>query len=117
MTKKRCEYRIKKRIVYGAVPHEFLKSSLKYVAVVKYSLAGTIGAAVLPTVMVRSLVAPKLIDAEQLKKDHISNIDVLVFLSGEIQRYTEAIQVEKDIIHKLQEQIEVVKAEVSELQN
>lgn len=71
-------------IVYEAALHEFLKSSPKYAAAAKVSLAGAIaGAAVLPTVMVSGLIAQKLIDAEQLKKARISNKDVVNFLRGE----------------------------------
>jgi len=52
-------------IVYEAALHEFLKSSPKYAAAAKASVAGAIRAAVLPTVMVGGLVAQRLIDAEQ----------------------------------------------------
>ena len=103
-------------IVYEAALHEFLKSSPKYAAAAKASLAGAIGVAVLPTVMVGSLVAQKLIDAEQLKKARISNKDVINFLRGEIQRYTEAIKVKEDTIHQLQKQIDADQSQITEFQ-
>ena len=104
-------------IVYEAALHEFLKSSPKYAAAAKASLAGAVvGAAVLPTVMVGGLVAQKLIDAEQLKKARISNKDVINFLRGEIQRYTEAIKAKEDTIHQLQKQIEADQSQIAEFQ-
>ena len=45
-------------IVYEAALQEFLKSSPKYAAVAKASLAGAIGAAVLPTVPLVILISP-----------------------------------------------------------
>jgi len=104
-------------IVYEAALHEFLKSSPKYAAAAKASLAGAVvGAAVLPTVMVGGLVAQKLIDTEQLKKARISNKDVINFLRGEIQRYTEAIKAKEDTIHQLQKQIEADQLQITEFQ-
>lgn len=104
-------------IVYEAALHEFLKSSPRYAAAAKVSLAGAVvGAAVLPTVMVGCLVAQKLIDAEQLKKARISNKDVINFLRGEIQRYTEAIKAKEDTIHQLQKQIEADQSQITEFQ-
>ena len=104
-------------IVYEAALHEFLKSSPKYAAAAKASLAGAVvGAVVLPTVMVGGLVAQKLIDAEQLKKARISNKDVINFLRGEIQRYTEAIKAKEDTIHQLQKQIEADQSQIAEFQ-
>lgn len=104
-------------IVYEAALHEFLKSSPKYAAAAKASLAGAVvGAVVLPTVMVGGLVAQKLIDVEQLKKAHISNKDVINFLRGEIQRYTEAIKAKEDTIHQLQKQIEADQSQITEFQ-
>lgn len=104
-------------IVYEAALHEFLKSSPKYAAAAKASLAGAVvEAAVLPTVMVGGLVAQKLIDAEQLKKARISNKDVINFLRGEIQRYTEAIKAKEDTIHQLQKQIEADRLQITEFQ-
>ena len=103
-------------IVYEAALQEFLKSSPKYAAVAKASLAGVIGATVLPTVMVGGLVAQKLIDAEQLKKARISNKDVINFLRGEIQRYTEAVKAKEDTIHQLQKQIEADQLQITEFQ-
>ena len=104
-------------IVYEAALHEFLKSSPKYAAAAKASLAGAVvGAAVLPTVMLGGLVAQKLIDAEQLKKARISNKDVINFLRGEIQRYTEAIKAKEDTIHQLQKQIEADQSQIAEFQ-
>lgn len=104
-------------IVYEAALHEFLKSSPKYAAAAKVSLAGAmVGAAVLPTVMVGSLVVQKLIDAEQLKKARISNKDVINFLCGEIQRYTEAVKAKEDAIHQLQKQIEAERSQITEFQ-
>ena len=102
-------------IVYEAALHEFLKSSPKYAAAAKASVAGAVvGAAVLPTVMVGGLVAQKLIDAEQLKKARISNKDVTSFLRSEIQRYTEAIKAKEDTIHQLQKQIEADQSQITE---
>ena len=104
-------------IVYEAALHEFLKSSPKYAAAAKASLAGAVvGAVVLPTVMVGGLVAQKLIDVEQLKKARISNKDVINFLRGEIQRYTEAIKAKEDTIHQLQKQIEADQSQITEFQ-
>ena len=103
-------------IVYEAALHEFLKSSPKYAAAAKASVAGAIRAAVLPTVMVGGLVAQKLIDAEQLKKDRISNKDVINFLRGEIQRYTEAIKAKEGTIYQLQKQIEADQSQITEFQ-
>ena len=104
-------------IVYEAALHEFLKSSPKYAAAAKASLAGAmVGAVVLPTVMVGGLVAQKLIDAEQLKKARISNKDVINFLRGEIQRYTEAIKAKEVTIHQLQKQIEADQSQIAEFQ-
>lgn len=104
-------------IVYEAALHEFLKSSPKYAAAAKASLVGAVvGAAVLPTVMVGGLVAQKLIDEEQLKKVRISNKDVINFLRGEIQRYTEAIKAKEDTIHQLQKQIEADRSQITEFQ-
>lgn len=105
-------------IVYEAALHEFLKASPKYAAVAKASsLAGSmVGAAVLPTVMVGGLVAQKLIDTEQLKKARISNKDVINFLRGEIQRYTESIKAKEDTIYQLQKQIEADQLQIIEFQ-
>lgn len=103
-------------IVYEAALHEFLKSSPKYAAAAKASLAGAIGAAVIPTVMVGGLIAQKLIDAEQLKKARISNVDVVNFLRGEIQKCTDAIKAKEDTIYQLQKQIEVDRSQISEFQ-
>ena len=103
-------------IVYEAALQEFLKSSPKYAAVAKAPLAGAIGPTVLPTVMVGGLVAQKLIDAEQLKKARISNKDVINFLRGEIQRYTEAVKAKEDTIHQLQKQIEADQLQITEFQ-
>lgn len=104
-------------IVYEAALHEFLKSSPKYAAAAKASLAGAVvGAAVLPTVMVGGLVAQKLIDAEHLKKARISNKDIINFLRGEIQRYTEAIKAKEGTIHQLQKQIEADQSQIAEFQ-
>lgn len=103
-------------IVYEVALHEFLKSSPKYAAAAKASLAGTVGAAILPTVMVGGLVAQKLIDAEQLKKARISNKDVINFLRSEIQRCTEAIKAKEYTIHQLQKQIEADQSQITEFQ-
>ena len=104
-------------IVYEAALHEFLKSSPKYAAAAKASLAGAVvGAAVLPTIMVGGLVAQKLIDTEQLKKARISNKDVINFLRGEIRRYTEAIKAKEDTIHQLQKQIEADQLQITAFQ-
>lgn len=102
-------------IVYEAALREFLKSSPKYAAA-KASVAGAVGAAVLPTVMVGGLIAQKLIGTEQLKKAHISNKDVIAFLRGEIQKCTEAIKVKEDTINQLQKQIETDQLQITEFQ-
>lgn len=104
-------------IVYEAALHEFLKSSPKYAAAAKASLVGAaVGAAVLPTVMVGGLIAQKLIDAEQLKKARISNGDVINFLRGEIQKYTDAIKTKEETIYQLQKQIETDQSQIAEFQ-
>lgn len=103
-------------IVYETALNEFLKSYPKYAAAAKASAAGAIGAVLLPTVMVGGLVAQKLIDAEQLKKARISNKDVINFLCGEIQRYTEAIKAKEDTIYQLQKQIEADRSQIAEFQ-
>lgn len=102
-------------IVYEAALNEFLKSSPKYAAAAKASLAGVVGGAtVLPTAMVGGLVAQKLIDAKQLKKARITNKDVINFLSGEIQRYIEAIKAKEETIFQLQKQIEADQLQITE---
>lgn len=103
-------------IVYEAALNEFLRSSPKYAAAAKASLAGAVGAAVLPTVMVGGLIAQKLIDAEQLKKARISNADVVNFLRGEIQKCKEAIKAKEDTIHQLEKQIKADKTQIIEFQ-
>ncbi len=103
-------------IVYEAALHEFLKSSPKYAAAAKVSVAGAVGAAVLPTVMVGGLIAQKLIGTEQLKKARISNKDVIAFLRGEIQKCTEAIKAKEDTINQLQKQIETDQLQITEFQ-
>lgn len=104
-------------IVYEAALHEFLKSSPKYAAAAKASLAGVaVGATVLPTFMVGGLIAQKLIDADQLKKARISNEDVINFLRGEIMKFTEAIKAKEDTINQLQKQIETDQLQITEFQ-
>lgn len=93
-------------MVSEAALQTFLHTSPKYAATAKASLAGVMGAAVLPTVMIGGLVAQKLIDAEQIKKARVSTKDVINFLRKEIQRYTEAVKAKEDTIHQLQKQIE-----------
>lgn len=70
----------------------------------------------IPTVMVGGLIAQKLIDAEQLKRARISNMDVINFLRDEIQKYTEAIKAKEDTIFQLQKQIEADQSQISEFQ-
>lgn len=104
-------------IVYETALREFLKTSPKYAAAAKASLVGAaVGAAVLPTFMVGGLIAQKLIDAEQLKKARISNGDVINFLRGEIQKYTDAIKTKEETIHQLQKQIETDQLQIAEFQ-
>lgn len=104
-------------IVYEAALHEFLKSSPKYAAAAKASLVeAAVGTAVLPTVMVGGLIAQKLIDAGQLKKARISNVDVINFLRGEIKEYTDAIKTKEETIHYLQKQIETDQSQIAEFQ-
>lgn len=100
-------------IVYEAALQEFLRSSPKYAATAKASLAG---AAVMSTVMVGELIAQKLIDAEQLKKVRISNKDVIHFLQGEIQKCLDAIKTKEETIHQLQKQIEADRSQITEFQ-
>lgn len=100
-------------IVYEAALQEFLRSSPKYAATAKASLAG---AAVMSTVMVGGLIAQKIIDAEQLKKVRISNKDVIHFLQGEIQKYLDAIKTKEETIHQLQKQIETDQSQITEFQ-
>lgn len=103
-------------MVSEAALQTFLRTSPKYAATAKASLAGVMGAAVLPTVMVGGLVAQKLIDAEQIKKARISNKDVINFLRKEIQRYSEAVIAKEDTIHQLQKQIEADQLQIAEFQ-
>ena len=101
-------------IVYEAALQEFLRSSPKYAAIAKTSIAG---AAVLSTVVVGGLVAAqKLIDLDQLKKARISTQDVVLFLRGEIQKNQDAIKSKEATIHQLQKQIEADQSQISEYQ-
>ena len=101
-------------IVYEAALQEFLRSSPKYAAIAKTSIAG---AAVLSTVVVGGLVAAqKLIDLDQLKKARISTQDIVLFLRGEIQKRQDAIKSKEATIHQLQKQIEADQTQISEYQ-
>lgn len=100
-------------IVYESALQTFLRSSPKYAASAKASLAG---AAVLSTVMVGGLIAQKLIDTEQLKKARISNEDVIHYLKGEIQKCLEAIKTKEDTVQQLQKQIEADYLQITEYQ-
>lgn len=101
-------------IVYEAALQEFLRSSPKYAAIAKTSIAG---AAVLSTVVVRGFVAAqKLIDLDQLKKARISTQDIILFLRGEIQKRQDAIKSKEATIHQLQKQIEADQTQISEYQ-
>lgn len=101
-------------IVYEAALQEFLRSSPKYAAIAKTSIAG---AAVLSTVVVGGLVAAqKLIDLDQLKKARISTQDIVLFLRGEIQKSQDAIKCKEATIHQLQKQIEADQTQISEYQ-
>ena len=101
-------------IVYEAALQEFLRSSPKYAAIAKTSIAG---AAVLSTVVVGGLVAAqKLIDLDQLKKARISTQDIVLFLRGEIQKSQDAIKSKEATIHQLQKQIEADQTQISEYQ-
>lgn len=101
-------------IVYEAALQEFLRSSPKYAAIAKTSIAGT---AVLSTVVVGGLVAAqKLIDLDQLKKARISTQDIILFLQGEIQKSRDAIKSKEATIHQLQKQIEADQTQISEYQ-
>lgn len=101
-------------VVYEAALQEFLRSSPKYAAIAKTSIAG---AAVLSTVVVGGLVAAqKLIDLDQLKKARISTQDIVLFLRGEIQKRQEAIKSKEATIHQLQKQIEADQTQISEYQ-
>lgn len=101
-------------IVYEAALQEFLRSSPKYAAIAKTSLAG---AAILSTVVVGGLVAAqKLIDLDQLKKARISTQDIILFLRGEIQKRQDAIKSKEVTIHQLQKQIEADQTQISEYQ-
>ena len=103
-------------IVYEEALQEFLKSSPKYAATAKKTLAGAVGLAVIPTLLVGGMLAQKLINVEQLKKARISNADVINFLRGEIKKCTEAIKSKEDTIHQLQKQIEAEQAQITEYQ-
>jgi excisionase family DNA binding protein len=101
-------------IVYEAALQEFLRSSPKYAAIAKTSLAG---AAILSTVVVGGLVAAqKLIDLDQLKKARISTQDIILFLRGEIQKRQDAIKSKEATIHQMQKQIEADQTQISEYQ-
>ena len=101
-------------IVYEAALQEFLRTSPKYAAIAKTSIAG---AAVLSTVVVGGLVAAqKLIDLDQLKKARISTQDIVLFLKGEIQKSRDAIKSKEATIHQLQKQIEADQTQISEYQ-
>ena len=101
-------------IVYEAALQEFLRSSPKYAAIAKTSIAG---AAVLSTVVVGGLVAAqKLIDLDQLKKARISTQDVILFLRGEIQKRQDAIKSKEATIYQLQKQLEADRSQISEYQ-
>ena len=101
-------------IVYEAALQEFLRSSPKYAAIAKTSIAG---AAVLSTVVVGGLVAAqKLIDLDHLKKARISTQDIVLFLRGEIQKSQDAIKSKEATIHQLQKQIEADQTQISEYQ-
>lgn len=91
----------------------FLKSSPKYAATASASL---IGATLLPTVLVGSLIAQKLIDAEQLKKAQISTQDVISFLRSEIQKCKDAIKSKESTIQQLQKQIKDDETQIAEFQ-
>ena len=103
-------------IVYEAALREFLNSSPKYASIAKASLAGAVGAAVLPTVMIGGLIAQKLIDEEQLKKAQISNKDVINFLRREIKKYDETIKMKEDTIRQIQKQIQDDQLQIAEFQ-
>ena len=98
-------------IVYESALHEFLRSSPKYAAAAKATLAG---AAVMSTVMAGGLIAQKIIDAEQIKKARISNGDVIKFLQDEIQKSLDAIKAKENTIHQLKMQIESDQLQISE---
>lgn len=101
-------------VVYEAALQEFLRSSPKYAAIAKTSIAG---AAVLSTVVVGGLVAAqKLIDLDQLKKARISTQDIVLFLRSEIQKHQDAIKSKEATIHQLQKQIEADQTQISEYQ-
>ena len=100
-------------IVYESALQTFLKSSPKYAASAKASLAG---AAMLSTVMVGGLIAQKLIDTEQLKKARISNEDVIHYLQGEIQKCLDAIKAKEDTVKQIQKQIETDRLQIAEFQ-
>ena len=100
-------------IVYESALQTFLRSSPKYAASAKASLAG---AAMLSTVMVGGLIAQKLIDTEQLKKARISNEDVIHYLQGEIQKCLDAIKAKEDTVKQIQKQIETDRLQIAEFQ-
>lgn len=101
-------------IIYEAALQEFLRSSPKYAAIAKTSIAGV---AALSTVMVGGLIAAqKLIDLEQLKKARISTQDVILFLQTEIQKCQDAIKSKESTIHQLQKQIDADQSQIAEYQ-
>ena len=99
--------------IYETALLDFLKPSPKYAATAKASL---MGAAVMSSVMLGSLVAQKLIDVGQLKKARISTKDTIMFLQGEIQKCQEAIISKESTIKQLQKQIETDEAQIVEFQ-
>lgn len=100
-------------IIYESALQTFLKSSPKYAAFAKASLAET---AVLSTIMMGGLIAQKLIDTEQLKKARISNEDVIHYLREEIKKCLDAVKTKEDTVQQLQKQIETDYLQIAEYQ-
>ena len=100
-------------IVYEAALQEFLRSSPKYTAVAKNSIAG---GAVLSAIMAGGLIAQKIINVEQLKKARVSTQDITLFLRDEIQKIQDAIKSKEAAIHQLQKQIVADQIQISEYQ-
>lgn len=91
----------------------FLKTSPKYAAAAKASLAG---AAVMSTAIVSGLIAQQVFDSEQIKKARVSSNELINFLHGKIQECTKAITAKEDAIHQLQKQIEDDQLQIAEFQ-
>ena len=99
-------------IIYEEALQEFLKLSPKYAVTAKASLIGLVA---MPTVIAGSLIAQKLIATERLGKARVSNKDVIQFLQGEIQKYSDVIKTKEETVYQLQKQIESDQLQINAL--